>query len=423
MHKKERNRELSRPYASSSKRTFGTASALAIMVLCALPGCLPVDVPTPDPVDPTGRFRFSNARAFSIDDALLPDTAADMIFAALDDNPAPDAIVARFPIIADLETQIPYVTVLYNVGTSGVAAIETIETPNWIAGMQVMPNDGDDGVSVIHAATSGFYSLSGFSASEVPTRTTLIEFDSDAYIPSFAVGDVNQDGLWDIVASEVGTLWVWVLLQTTDGLLVQDTAYDISAEGLGSNPRDFPGRIILADVDMDWDLDVVVANRTAALGCSILLNDGVGGFASPTQYGPYVEELAVGDAEGDGDLDIAIVGFSGFSWLVNDGSGRFRRLNCGLPHPRSDALLLGHFNRNDFLDAVVLDDETGSLQLVELDQDGTCAVRAEIDAGLSPLNFELIAADVDVDGATDIVVLQHYASVSIFRNLIAEAAD
>ena len=112
------------------------------------------------------------------------------------------------------------------------------------------------------------------------------------------------------------------------------------------------GDIVLADVDGDQDLDIVLLEgRFAfpALGfVEVLLNNGDGSFAAPltTDLGTfgslefYVDELVAGDLDGDDDLDLAFVGTTApLTLLFNDGDGTF-----GAPVQTGITVDGGHLN-------------------------------------------------------------------------------
>jgi uncharacterized repeat protein (TIGR01451 family) len=116
----------------------------------------------------------------------------------------------------------------------------------------------------------------------------------------------------------------------------------------------------LGDLDGDGDLDLVVANFDSAF---VWLNNGVGSFSRhPTtpSFGPWGSlDVALGDLDGDDDLDAVVAnhGTSGNSdtvWL-NDGAGNFT------PHPITPAfgtshgndVALGDLDGDGDLDAVV----------------------------------------------------------------------
>ena len=93
--------------------------------------------------------------------------------------------------------------------------------------------------------------------------------------------------------------------------------------GVGATPFS----VALGDVDGDGDLDALVANRESNT-VSVLINNGAGGFtaAAPVGVGTRPYSVALGDVDGDGDLD-ALVSNAGISnnvsVLLGDGAGGF----------------------------------------------------------------------------------------------------
>ena len=96
----------------------------------------------------------------------------------------------------------------------------------------------------------------------------------------------------------------------------------------------------LGDLDGDGDLDAVVANAVDEPE-TVWLNDGGGSFsAHPTTPSFGADDshgLALGDLDGDGDLDAVVVNVLGdpnTTW-VNDGAGNFS------PHPTTPSFGTG----------------------------------------------------------------------------------
>src|SRR5579862_602383 len=89
-----------------------------------------------------------------------------------------------------------------------------------------------------------------------------------------------------------------------------------------------PGSIVVADVNHDGKLDLIVAN-TGDDTVSVLLGDGRGHFTpspgSPFACGKSPNDIAVGDFDGDGNLDLIIADTSTpfLTILLGNGKGRF----------------------------------------------------------------------------------------------------
>ncbi|MBD2705422.1 VCBS repeat-containing protein [Spirosoma sp. BT702] len=140
---------------------------------------------------------------------------------------------------------------------------------------------------------------------------------------SVALGDVDGDGDLDFVTSNYGDNNVSVRLN--DGL------GNYTAPATNPNPRvgTVPSSVVLGDVDGDGDLDFVAAN-SGSTTVSVRLNNGAGNFTPPTTnpdpaVGGRPFSVALGDVDGDGDLDLVTVNGAGNTVSVrfNNGSGNF----------------------------------------------------------------------------------------------------
>ena len=81
---------------------------------------------------------------------------------------------------------------------------------------------------------------------------------------------------------------------------------------LGDSPLSGSPQIVMADLDGDGDLDAVAGQHPPYSNAKgdpslILLNDGAGHFTQSGQIGDgNFQNVALGDLDGDGDLDAAI---------------------------------------------------------------------------------------------------------------------
>lgn len=172
------------------------------------------------------------------------------------------------------------------------------------------------------------------------TPWSLIRSDP---VSAFATGDVNGDGITDLVVGMAGS--ALKLLLGASG-----TLSDAPAAHLPSAAR-YTSCLALVDVDGDGDLDLVVGGPA---GDQLLDNDGTGRFTDVTfgrlpSGGPNANTVAIVpfDGDGDGDADLLMVELNGSSLLLTNTSGWFsfhpacRRSAVRTPAPPLAALFAG----------------------------------------------------------------------------------
>ena len=121
-----------------------------------------------------------------------------------------------------------------------------------------------------------------------------------------ALGDVNGDGWCDIYLCGIDSRCELYLNQGGWKFKPVSDAAGVACEGLE------PSGAVLADVDGDRDLDLVV--NTVGQGTHVFLNDGQAQFAELTKTnvldpGRAGMSLAFGDIDGDGDLDLYVANY------------------------------------------------------------------------------------------------------------------
>lgn len=177
-----------------------------------------------------------------------------------------------------------------------------------------------------------------------------------------------------------------------------------------------------ADADCDDDLLVVLPDAPPVLwrrdGRDFAESDGLGGAGLAVE-----RAAAAADVDGDGDLDLAIGRGAVLRLLRNDGTGRFQADGAAIPGGAVTdvtALAFGDIDGDGNVDLVVgQGDESGAPARVLLNDASGSGNFERQDAALPelPLRTRALAiADVNRDGAVDLVVGAVAASVRLYIN-------
>jgi VCBS repeat-containing protein len=281
--------------------------------------------------------------------------------------------------------------------------------------------DGDGDLDAL-IANAGYGEIDGnIDESGAPNQLLLNDGSGDFVVSDLpggeltsayiALGDVDGDGDLDALVAN---------LDTTEGeegapnqLLINDGSGNfVASELLGGELNS--AVIALGDMDGDGDLDAVVGNLRHSIDedafTQLLTNDGSGNFTASDLPGGNVESgsIAIGDVDGDGDLDVLLANAFGTNQLLtNDGTGNFTASELDGGARNSIKVALGDVDGDGDLDAVITNGGGDPNQLLINDGNGDFAASDF----LSPDNAVtsgVALGDIDGDGDLDTLIADFF---------------
>ncbi|MFZ3339615.1 MAG: FG-GAP-like repeat-containing protein [Terriglobales bacterium] len=247
------------------------------------------------------------------------------------------------------------------------------------------------------------------------------------FVRSAQIADVNRDGKPDILAlnqcASCAEPTVAVLLGNGDGTFQPAVTYSAGAFS--------PWAMVVADVNGDHKLDLVVAND-ASLGTggpgviTVLLGNGDGTFQNAVAYdsGGYAASgVAVADVNGDGKPDLVVAnvcaqscdfdGEGAVGVLLGNGDGTFQPALSFDPLANDTKFVVAaDLNGDGKLDLavasclpsgrIVCGGSPGVVSIMLGNGDGTFQPAATFSPSWVPAN--MVVADVNADGKPDLVV-------------------
>lgn len=225
-----------------------------------------------------------------------------------------------------------------------------------------------------------------------------------------ATADFNGDGNLDLVTDSWAEDRLEILFGDGKGGFTTPGSY----VPVGKHPYQ---RVRVADLNGDGKADIVSTNLDGD-NVTILLGDGKGGFhqppGSPFPCGNSPFNVAIGDVNGDGIPDLAIVnspnstsdrsGQDGLTILIGDGKGGFTRM-AGSPFPlpmRPNMVAIGDLNGDGVGDVVVSNPDSDTITVFTMSRKGSVAARSTMSVPGRPKGLAI--RDLNRDGKADIVV-------------------
>ena len=181
-----------------------------------------------------------------------------------------------------------------------------------------------------------------------------------------------------------------------------------------------PSGVAVADLNGDGRQDLIVTN-TSDNTVSVLLGQSDGSFAPKTDFStalcPY--SVVVGDFNHDGKPDIAVSDFcpssdGHISVLLGNGDGTFKPHTDYSTGVSPIGMVMGDFNGDGNLDLAVVDNcgpTCGFVSILLGNPDGTFQPKTDYAVGQSPT--AIASQDLNADGKIDLAITNSSNSISI----------
>lgn len=260
-------------------------------------------------------------------------------------------------------------------------------------------------VAIILATFGGQAAAEPAVADPAPDRVTQLEpvlVPAGSTPESVDVGDINGDDILDIAESNDHSPSVAFLFGLGDRQFTRPYRWNL---GYQSDPGD----LVLADFNMDGQLDVavcVLSSLTPENAVTVRLVAGGGRFGDPVSFPVPARpsDLTDADVNADGRPDLLVVSPASdvVSVLIGDGPGGFTVGDFVRVGSLPSGLDVGDFDADGNLDFAVTN--RGSASVSVLAGDGTGAFPRRRDYPTREQPKDVDAVDMNSDGYLDLVV-------------------
>ncbi|MBA2736784.1 MAG: VCBS repeat-containing protein, partial [Pyrinomonadaceae bacterium] len=305
-------------------------------------------------------------------------------------------------------------------GVSGTLNLSLGTTQSLLAGD--VNNDSRADLIVAHNSTNIYvYVNSGTTpAFNNPPTAYPLSFIAKGMV----LGDFNNDGRKDLIAASANSNLIAVLLGASNGVF--------SAPMVFASPAN-SAAITAADFNNDGKLDIALAGTSfsGVSGVFTLLGTGTGTFSQVSETFAFNNNnpptIVSNDFNGDGKIDIALIGGTNFSnsggtitVAFGDGDGTFSQA-VGYSVPSSpSSLVTGDFNGDNRPDLVTSSRFSNSYTVLINSENGVFRTGNSFLAGISP--EAITFGDYNNDGRNDFATANRGANnFSILLNTCLEA--
>ncbi|CAF4014366.1 unnamed protein product, partial [Adineta steineri] len=264
-------------------------------------------------------------------------------------------------------------------------------------------NDSQWDIAAINYYGSNLGIFLGYGNGKFSTQTMYpIEFSEGPYVAT--VGDLNNDGIRDIIVTVYYSRNVVIFLGYGNGTFAKTASY---STGSGSRPI----TVAIGDLNNDNRMDIAVGNCNTD-NVVIFIGTGDGKFSYDNSYSAdknaCPSSIALGDFNNDTVMDIVVANygtnvigvFLGTTYITGILEDAYSTGSS--PHPQGVAI--DDFNKDDQLDIIIVNGGLGNVGVLLGRTNGTFPLQTMFSVGDLSYPTSVVIADVNNDTELDIIV-------------------
>lgn len=279
-----------------------------------------------------------------------------------------------------------------------------------------------DGLDDIVSADSSFNTISVYLQRNDGTLAYRVTYPTSTTPDGVAVGDVNSDGLMDVVVSHWNSAVIGVFTQNPNGTLNPMVSYPSAKAGYDD--------IAIGDVNNDGRNDVVKMNGQlyANPNLQVYLQNANGtlGTAIPYSLGCTClgSGIGIGDVTGDGRSDV-VMSYGGnkpdarIAVFAQDFNGNLQSAVSYAAYDIPRPVEMADVNSDSLLDVVTLHSGWGRAGVFLQQQDGSLGIESLYPLPNTNSSYnpgDLSVGDVNNDGLPDLLIAGYTGLVVLYRN-------